>query len=427
LLRHAFGQTIAMDNYLVLMLIIGVGPLGMAWMPSLTEKIKISYSIIYVAIGAALYSLMNTLPSPDPLSQSPYVVRITEMVVIISLMGTGLKIDQPFALRLWAVPFRLVTITMMLSIGVVTVLAYWLLKLDIASALLLGAVLAPTDPVLASDVQVGPPLEKQKDNTRFSLTAEAGMNDGMAFPFTHLALAVALYYRTGQIDIEEWFFVKLIYKVLAGIACGYGVGKGLAYVVFYLSEKKKFFETRDGFVAISATLITYSITELMHGYGFIAVFVAAISIRNYELHHQYHRKLHSFTDQIERILLAIVLILFGGGLVKGLLDDLSWTIVLFSIVCVLIIRPLTALTALPKSALHQKEKLAISFYGIKGIGSFYYLSFAGAQMYFGTMPVLWTVVSFVVLLSIIIHGTTASFVMQRLGDQFAVQEEDNKP
>src|SRR5688572_17929026 len=300
-----------MSEYLILITVIGIAALGMVWMPFFTKRTNISYSILYVAAGAMLYSFTQALPFPDPVIEGDAVLRLTEMVVIISLMGSGLKIDQPFSFRSWKVPFRLVTITMILSIVAVALMAHLVFGFGLPASLLLGAALAPTDPVLASDVQVGPPLEKTHDNIRFSLTAEAGMNDGMAFPFTWLAIALSL---PESFKWEEWILHELFIKSVIGVVCGYLIGRFLAHLVFRVSKNQDM-RVRDRFLAICATLITYGITEMLHGYGFIAVFVASISIRNFELDHDYHIKMHSFTDQIERILLAVVLILFGGSII----------------------------------------------------------------------------------------------------------------
>ncbi|MEJ7735832.1 MAG: sodium:proton antiporter [Chitinophagaceae bacterium] len=412
-----------MDTYIVILTIIGLAALGMAWMPSISEKIKISYSLIYVLLGIMLYSLFNKLlPLPNPISRNEFTVHLTEMVVIVSLMGTGLKIDQPFSFKKWRVPFRLIIITMVLSIAIVALMGWWSFGFDLASAILLGAVLAPTDPVLASDVQVGPPNEKDEENVKFSLTAEAGMNDGTAFPFTWLAIALALGSQTGGFDFGRWLLLDLLYRVMAGILCGFLMGRLLAYLIFYLPQQRKFVVTKDGFVALSATLLVYGATELVHGYGFIAVFVTAITLRNYELHHKYHKKLHDFTDQIERILLAIVLILFGGSLVSGILDHLTWKMAFFGIGFVLIIRPLTGLIGLIGIQLHIKEKLGISFFGIKGIGSFFYLAFALNKAKFNYSEEIWSMVSFTVMLSVIIHGITATPVMAKLGEEFSEKD-----
>src|SRR5688572_25551463 len=222
-----------MYTYLLIITIIGFAALGMAWMPAFTKRFKVSYSILYVLFGFVLYGIFTGLPHPDPVSNPVETMRITEMVVIVCLMGTGLKIDQPFNIKSWNVPFRLIFLTMILCIATVTFCCWYFLDFSISAALLMGAVLAPTDPVLAADVQVGPPLEKVKDNIRFSLTAEAGMNDGMAFPFTWLAIKVALLTgAAGSISwIGEWVLIYLLYKIAMGAIIGYLTGRLLAFLL----------------------------------------------------------------------------------------------------------------------------------------------------------------------------------------------------
>jgi sodium/hydrogen antiporter len=407
-----------MKSYLISLTIIGMASLGMAWMPTITQRLRISYSVFYVLLGVLLYSLVDVLPWPNPIWEEAYAVHLTELIIIISLMGTGLKIDQPFSVAQWTIPFRLVTITMVVSIALVGLVSWWMLGFDPASALLLGAVLAPTDPVLASDVQVGPPLENRHDNVRFALTAEAGLNDGMAFPFTWLAIAVATAATPAEIAWEVWLWWDVVYRIGAGMASGFLLGKLLAYLVFYLPDNNVTGLTRDGFVAISATLLVYGVTEMLQGYGFIAVFVTALTMRNYEMEHAYHEHLHSFTDQMERILVAVMLLLFGGSLVTGLLQALTWPMVLFSLACVVLLRPAAGLAALVGASMHAKEKLAISFFGIKGIGAFFYLAFALQQASFRDEQALWSVVGLCVLVSIIVHGVTVPYSITKLRKRF---------
>ncbi len=413
-----------MDRYIVSITIIGIAALGMAWIPSLTRKINISYSIVFLLFGIIAYSLLNELPWPNPIWQEDYTVHLTELVVIIALMGSGIKIDQRFSFKKWAVPFRLVTITMLLNIGIVAALAIWVLGFNIPSAILLGAVLAPTDPVLAADVQVGPPNEGGHDNVRFALTAEAGLNDGMAFPFTWLAIVLALAGQSGEPWFMDWVLNELLYKLLAGTAVGFLLGKLIVYLFFVLPEKYDMGHVRDGFVAISATLLIYGVTELIHGYGFIAVFVGAITIRNFEMKHDYHRELHRFTDQIERILLAVLLTLFGGSIVNGLLSNLTWEMAAIGIGFVLIIRPVSGLVGLIGTPLKFREKVAISFFGIKGIGSFFYLAFAMDKTEFYNIEELWSMTAFIVLLSILMHGLTATFSMKKMDLRQKIEEKE---
>jgi len=414
-------------NYIIILALIGFAVLGMAIMPSITKKTNISYSVIYVVAGFIIYSLFDFLPDPIPTQHPSITEHLTELVVIVSIMGTGLKIDQRFSFKRWLIPFRLITITMILSIASFALVAKFLLHFDWATSILLGAVLAPTDPVLASDVQVGPPMERHKDNVKFSLSAEAGMNDGMAFPFVWLAIIMASAGSSDLSRLGEWFLMDVFYKIIAGVICGYLMGRGIAFLIFDYQKRKNFIVINDGFIAIAATLFVFGLTEMINGYGFMAVFVAAITIRNYELKNEFHKYLHEFTDQIERILVAIILLLFGGSLAEGILGSLTWPIAAAGIIFILFIRPLTSWVGLVGTPLHSKEKWGISFFGIKGIGSFYYLSFALLHAQFGNENKLWTLVAFIVLLSIIIHGLTATYVMKKLKDEFAKKSEIHMP
>lgn len=403
-----------MDHYLIILTIIGVGILGMAWMPALTARTRISYSIIYLLLGILLYSIFDYLPAPNPREYRGLTLHLTELVVIVSLMCTGLKIDQKFSFKTWIIPFRLVTVTMFLCIAAVTVIGIFYFNMPLASALLLAAVLSPTDPVLATDVQVGDPNEEDRDNVKFSLTAEAGFNDGMAFPFVWLAIAIAMASAAGGSMIVTWAWKHVVYQILAGLFSGFLLGKLLGFILFTLSKKYESMVTRDGFVSIAATLIVYGLTETIHGYGFVAVFIAALTLRGYERNHKYHNRLHAFSDQIERILVAIMLILFGGSLVRGIMNSLTWPMAAFGIAFIFVVRPLAGLIGLIGTRLRIQEKLVISFFGIRGMGSLYYLAFAFGTTFFKDQDQLWAIVAFIILISIGIHGLTAGFTFRKL-------------
>ncbi len=414
------------DTYILYLIVLGVAGLGMAWIPSIVLNKPISYTIVYVIFGMLLFLLPINLPSTDPLKQEYHILRLSEFGVIISLMGSGLKINRRFTLKNWAIPLKLVFITMIICIGAAAFLGWWAIGLAPASALLLGAALAPTDPVLAADVQVGPPSKKKEDHVRFSLTAEAGLNDGMAFPFTWLAVMMAIYVGSDESWIGEWIWKDVFFRSIVGIGMGYIFGKALAYLIFYLPEKTKFPKIRDGFVAISSTLIIYGITEVVEGYGFLAVFFAGVTLGNYEREHSYHVALHDFTDQIERLLMVVLLLLLGGSIVNGILDHLTWHGAIFSLIFLFVIRPLGSMLAMVGEKVHWKEKITISFFGIKGIGSFFYLSFGLHHAYFEDAPELWSIIGFTILISIIIHGISASPVMRYL-DLQRVGEEGYEP
>jgi len=405
-----------MNSYIIILVILGAAALGMAWMPAITRKLKISYAVLYVILGFILYTFVEALPEPNPTKELNITLRLTELVVIVSLMGTGLKIDERFSFRDWAIPLRLGSITMLLSIGITAILGYFWLGFSIPSSILLGASLAPTDPVLASDVQVGPPLEKSRSRVRFALTAEGGLNDSMAFPFTWLAI-VLVGFSVNSDTITTWFIKDLGFRMVVGLISGWLIGKALAYLLFHLPKNTTLDTPEDGFVALSATLLVYGVTELLHGYGFLAVFVCAVTLRNFELGHKYHKKLHAFSDQIERILVAIVLILFGGSIAYGILSILNLQLVLFGLASIFIVRPLCAYFSVMRTPIPGKEKAMISFFGIKGVGSLFYLAFALNEAPFENIAELWCIVSFIVLCSIVIHGFSAAKTMAKVEEQ----------
>jgi NhaP-type Na+/H+ or K+/H+ antiporter len=238
----------------------------------------------------------------------------------------------------------------------------------------------------------------------------------MAFPFTWLAIAL-ISSPPDQETLATWFLMDIVLKISIGVVSGIVLGKGLAYLLFHIPKKTKLDTPADGFVALSATLLVYGVTELLHGYGFIAVFVCAVTLRNSEMDHKYHKKLHAFSDQIERILVAIVLILFGGSIAYGVLSVINWEMALFGLTTIFIIRPLCSYFSVIRADLEMKEKAMISFFGIKGVGSLFYLSFALSEADFDKAPELWCVVSFIVLCSILIHGFSAAKTMEKVEER----------
>ncbi|MES2447699.1 MAG: cation:proton antiporter [Bacteroidota bacterium] len=404
-----------MTSYISIILLIGLSTLLMVFMPAISKKIGISYSIIYVIIGVVLYAIFGSaLPSPLPISNPELTLHLTELIVIISLMGTGIKIDRDFSFKKWNTPLRLISFAMLLCIGACFLFGLGFLSLTLPSAILLGAVLAPTDPVLASDVQVGPPNDQTKSETKFSLTSEAGLNDGMAFPFVWLAITFSLMAQQKEASILNWFGYHLFYKIIIGGLIGYLAGKAVGFLIFKLSKKYKVLKPTQGFLAISLTLCVYAITEIAHGYGFIAVFVSALVLRHSEKDHDFHLELHDFTEQIERLLLAVLLLFFGGAIVSGILDVLDIKMMIFCFVFVLIIRPLSVYISLLGRKISFKDKIAIGFFGIRGMGSIFYLSFALVTTTFTQEKELWAIVAFTILISIFIHGATADRILKYL-------------
>lgn len=378
-----------------------------SWAPVGLKRTPLTLAIVCVALGVAVFSTGGLNFNPDPRTYDTLTERLAEIVVIISLMGAGLKLDRPLGWKGWASTWRLLAIAMPLTIAAVAWLGVAGLGFSLAMALLLGASLAPTDPVLAADVQVGPPRSGDEDEVRFGLTSEAGLNDALAFPFVHLAILAAAGGLASGAALGEWVAIKVVWKLLAGAGVGFLVGRGLGFLIFH-SQRLGLSRIGDGLVALAATLIAYAAAEMAHGYGFLAVFICALTIRAWERDHDFHQELHDVSDQIERLLMMLLLVLFGGALVNGLLAPLTLTDVLIGLAIVLIVRPVAGLIALIGSAYPRRERLLMAFLGIRGVGSIYYVAYGINHGDFGDSERLWAITGFVILVSIILHGVTAT-------------------
>ncbi|MEU2185059.1 cation:proton antiporter [Streptomyces thermolilacinus] len=400
--------------------LFGGGALAAAVLPRLVAGRPLSMPLVFLLCGMLFQALPLPVPEVDPVGHRVWVEHLTEICVIVSLMGAGLALNRPVGWRQWQATWRLLGVTMPLTITVTGLLAWWLLDWPPAAALLLAAVLAPTDPVLASEVRVGAPTESERDEdeVRFALTSEAGLNDGLAFPVVMAAVALAGAAGAGLSGdwVGEWLLVDVVYKCAVGVLAGYGVGKLLGWLFFRAGwQSMRLSEHRDGFVALGATFLSYGVTELAHGYGFLAVFVTACSVRAAERAHGYHSVLHDFVEQIERLLTAGLLFLLGAFVARGGLAGLSWRGALVGLLLLLAVRPLTGWVAQLGTAAGPRERAVTAFFGIRGIGSLFYLAYAlGSEGFHVPAGELWAVVTFTILTSVVVHGVSATPVISRL-------------
>jgi NhaP-type Na+/H+ or K+/H+ antiporter len=403
------------DSYILTLAFVGAAILGAAVLPLLLAGRPLSFPIVYVALGMAVFALPLRLPTADPLAEGDVVERMTELAVIVSLMGAGLKIDRTIGWASWRTTRRLLVLAMPLTIAGVAILGWWAAGLAPAAALLLGAVLAPTDPVLAADVQVGPPGGEAEDEVRFGLTSEAGLNDGLAFPFTNAAIAMAAAGSAGVGSwLGGWVLDDVLLKLGIGLAVGLAGGRAVGAVLFRLPTTRRIAESTEGFVSLATTLLVYGVAELCHGYGFVAVFVAAYVLRHHERDHEYHEVLHASSESIERLVSAALLVLLGGAVVDGALAPLTLRGAALGLAVVLLVRPIAGWLALLRTTMPQSERWALAFFGIRGIGSVYYLAHALNEAEFGDADQLWAIVAFVILVSVLVHGVSAAPLMKRV-------------
>ena len=261
----------------------------------------------------------------------------------------------------------------------------------------------------------GGPHSGDEHEVRFALTSEAGLNDGLAFPFTYAAIAMATSGSSPGGWIADWLLTDVLYRLGVGAARRNRLGRGLAFVVFRWARRTPLRET-EGLIALAGTFMVYGATELVHGYGFLAVFVAAYVLRDYERNHEFHTVLHVFADQIERLLSAMIVLLFGGALTSGALTPFDWRTVVFAAALLFGIRPVAGVLGVLGSEARHRDRLAIAFFGIRGIGSLYYLFYAlNADAGFGSdADMLWAACRSTILVSIVIHGIAASPVIRRI-------------
>ncbi len=397
---------------------IGLATLAAALLPRVLGRLPVSMPMVFLGAGILGFALMPSLPDPSPVEHPEVALHLTEICVIVSLMGAGLAINRAPSRRGWSSTWRLLGITMPLSMLAVGLLGWGVLGLGVASAVLLAAALAPTDPVLATEVQVSEPVtdaEAEDDEARFALTSEAGLNDGLAFPFTYAAVAMSLAAVGSAGWIGEWFLVDVVWRLALGVGIGYLTGRLLGRLFFSsLSERLGLTERAEGFVALAATFLAYGATESAEGYGFVAVFVCATTLRASERAHGYHSVLHKFVEQIERLLTVAVVVLLGGSVTRGAFDSIGWLDVLVVAAILILVRPLAGFVGLIGGRAGPKERAVISFFGVRGVGSLFYIAFALQEGRFPGGEHLWALTSLVVVGSIVLHGATATPIMATL-------------
>lgn len=413
-----------LDHYKLWLMAVGLVVLAVAWLPLLLKKLPLSMPIIFVGLGMGLFSFTELAafsPLPD---ESPVLIeKMTEFIVIISLMGAGLKIGRPLTWSNWRITSRLLIFVMPATIVAIALSGHWIIGLPLASALLLGACLAPTDPVLASDVQIERPDSDDSNEARFALTTEAGLNDALAFPFVYLAIIAATTGITWA-TAAVWLWQDVVWRLGVGSILGIAGGWVLGQIIYNLPDDTRLSRTGDGFIALGATLAIYALAEFAHGYGFIAVFMAGLVLRRSADGDKFNSALHDFADETERLVMMVLLVMFGGMLTGGgLLTDVSWNTIAVAALVLLVIRPVIGWVALSGVRRSGLERFVIAFFGIRGLGSVYYLAFALNHAPFPAQTILWQTVGLIVLGSILLYGLSVTPVMRLLNRRIGAPDD----
>jgi sodium/hydrogen antiporter len=415
-------------------LLIGGLLLAMGLTTPVVRRLPITSAMIYLAVGMLVGPMGLGLFHFNPLKESALLEVLTEVAVLVSLFAAGVKMPVPVTLVRWRTPVLLAFLAMAVSVAIVAVFAHYVLGLPLGAAILLGAIVAPTDPVLATDVQIRHPHDR--DRLRFILTCEAGMNDGTAFPFVMLGLGLLGLHELGEFGVQ-WLLVDVLWATTAAIAIGVAAGSGVAHLVVYLRRNRRDAELLDDFLGLGLIGVVYGFCVLISAWGFLAVFFAAVALRQTELalvggaaeppqqlqpetpeptdkraltRHVSEASL-VFKEHLERLSELILILLIGGTL---FLDSWSWRAVGFALFLFVIARPLSVFTSLLGN--HNPWRIVgmTGWFGVRGIGSLYYLMYAiqhGIPEDLAMELIHLTLV--VVTLSIIVHGISVKPMMSR--------------
>jgi NhaP-type Na+/H+ or K+/H+ antiporter len=415
-------------------LIIGVLLVLVAVSGTIVKRLPFTATMIYLALGAVLGPVGFALFFVDPLTSSAFLERVAEVAVIVSLFTTGLKLRTPFRDKVWWVPVRLAFVSMAITVGLVALVGVYLLGLPLGAAVLLGAILAPTDPVLASEVQLE--SARDRDQLRFSITGEAGLNDGTAFPFVMLGLGLLGLHELGEWG-WRWLAVDVVWAIIGGLALGGAAGAGVGKLVIYLRRQHKEAFGLDEFLALGLIASVYGAALLLHTYGFLAVFAAGLALRSLERSHSgdevppdllvakdkeeaathpekapvhMAEAILGFNEQMERVLEVGVVLLIAAMLTPRFIPMHElW----FVAVLLLLIRPIAVVLGAPHRKAGPLELGLISWFGIRGIGSLYYLMYAVNHGLPEDLSLrLISLTLCVIAVSVIVHGASVTPLMK---------------
>lgn len=405
------------DLYALALAFLGVAVFAAIGALSNQHERAFSAALIYLGLGIAAAVVIRALDVPwlDPLEDARIVERLAEFTVVVALFSTGLKLDRRLSWREWGSVVRLLAVVMPLTIVAITLFGSLVMGLSLAAAVVLGAALAPTDPVLAGDVGVGPPGEEDEREPHFAVTAEAGLNDGLAFPFVNLGLWLALDDR-GDAWFVEWVLADLLYGIAVGVAVGAVGGYAIAAAVLRLRGRRLLSVDFDGWVAVAAVLLLFGFAELVGGYGFLAAFAGGMGFRRYERDHAANERVHVGAEVVEKFAELAAILLLGSMFTLAGWMEAGWAGAALAPLVLLVIRPFTVLVAFAGSGLPLRERAFLGWFGVRGVGSLYYVAAAiatGLLAVDEAETVFWAIAVCVVV-SIVAHGSTGSPLIRRL-------------
>jgi len=412
-------------------ILIGLLLLVVGFTYSYIKTVPVTSAIVYLFIGCIVGPMGFGFFHFNPLEESALLEILTEIAVLISLYCAGVKMPVPVTLKRWRTPLQLAFISMALTVGLVTLFGYYWLALPLGAAVVLGAVAAPTDPVLATEIQVR--SADDTDSLRFSLTSEAGMNDGSAFPFVMLGLGLLGLHDLGDAG-WRWLALDVLWATVAAIGIGILAGCAVGWIVNKIRITYERSALLESFLGLGLIAFAYGICLAVDAWGFLAVFSAAVALRHTELrlgglnqnklaHSEtnpdgrqqkmahVHESSLVFNEHLERLSEIVLVLLIGGSLFW---NSWSWRAVGFAAFLFFVARPVSVHLGLLGSNAPMRMRNLAGWFGVRGIGSMYYLMYAIQHGLSEAMALeLMHLVLVVVTLSILVHGISVKPAIAR--------------
>jgi sodium/hydrogen antiporter len=407
-------------------------------------RLPLSPAIVYFLFGMAIGPWGFDWVRVDAGRHSLLIERLCELAVLISLFATGSNLGSTLRGRHWGVPLRLATVGMLVTIAATAAFAYWALDMPAGAALILAAALAPTDPVLAGDVQVSD--ARDRDRLRFGLTGEAGLNDGAAFPFVMLGMGLLSLHELGP-GMWRWWAIDLAWAVVGGLAIGAVLGLTLGRWVLHRLRTGTNETGPDAFLGLGLVAVAYGIAVAVNAYGFLAVFAAAVALQwtvteSGESSAAQKGTAAPMPRASERALAIAALQEFNSGLeslfefgvvimlgVLFTMVPIPWEALAVAIVLFVVIRPVAVFVALQRTRLEGMQRTLVAWFGIRGVGSIYYAMFALNHGWIGVdAERMLGIVLGVVAASIFLHGISVTPLMTAYeGQRARIAQRKKKP
>jgi sodium/hydrogen antiporter len=421
-------------------LIVGAVLVFMGIATTMLRRLPCSTAMFYLAIGYALGPPGIGLLNIDIAADAHLLRVVTEIALLVSLFAIGLRLRLPILDKLWTVPLRLGFLAMLATVSLLTLFGVYGLHLGWGPSLLLAAILAPTDPVLAHDVQVHRPGDH--DLVRFALSGEGGLNDGIALPFATLALVVCATPTVHAGDVLTWkLAARIVWGAAGAMTIGGLLGWATTHVVTWLRTRHAQALGLEGFFALGLIELAYGAAQLAQTYGFLAVFAAGVAMRRAEhrasgaisprkaigtvdsedvdataanpskAHAYMTESVLGFTIELERIAEVMVMAMIGNVLANLHVQLFTWQTVSLTIVLFMLVRPVSVELSLLGSSATPTQRRLMSWFGIRGVGSFYYLCYALEQGAADSLKPLVPLTLAVLAASVVIHGISATPLM----------------